>query len=140
MERVLGKPPSPSSSFGNSVRHSSQETITICFLKVLGSRWEIFENGDQGSTQNFAADVVSIVVWPGEHFLGKISKFQEMHTFPKWACPQFPEIVSFLNLAFGSLKTPLYLVAPCGAFVPEELQFLEKLDVPILRSCAFLES
>ena len=51
------------------------------FPKVLGSWWKIFENGDRGSTQNFAADVVSIVVWLGEPFLGKMSKFQEMHVF-----------------------------------------------------------
>ena len=28
-------------------------------------------------------------------FPGKMTKFQEMHTFWKWACPKFPEIVIF---------------------------------------------
>ena len=32
---------------------------------------EIFENGDRGSTQNFDAKLMSIVVWPGEPFLDK---------------------------------------------------------------------
>ena len=53
MERVLGKPPSPSPpspSLGNSCRHSGQETMITGFPKVLGSWWEIFENGDRGST------------------------------------------------------------------------------------------
>ena len=35
---------------------------------VLGLWREIFENGDQGSTQNCDARLVSIVVWPGEPF------------------------------------------------------------------------
>ena len=43
--------------------------MTIGFPQVFRSWWETFENGDRGSTQNFAADVVSIVVWPGEPFL-----------------------------------------------------------------------
>ena len=71
--RVLGTSPSPPPppSSGNSGRHSGQETIFGMFHMVLGSWWEIFENGDRGSTQNFAADVVSIVVWPGEPSLEK---------------------------------------------------------------------
>ena len=59
-------PPPPSASSGNSGRHSGQEAMIGGFPMVLGSWCEIVENGDRGSTQNFAADVVSIVVWPGE--------------------------------------------------------------------------
>ena len=55
----------------NSGRHFGRETIFRGFPKVLGSWWEIFENGDRGSTQNFAARLVSIVVWPGEPFSEK---------------------------------------------------------------------
>ena len=70
MGRVLGKPPSspPPSSLGNSGRHSGQESIIRRFPKVLGSWWEISENGDRGFTQNFDTRLVSIVVWPGEPF------------------------------------------------------------------------
>ena len=72
--RVLGKPPPPPSSpsFGNSGRHSGQETIFEGFPMVLGSWSEIFENGDRGSAQNVDARLVSIVVWPGEPFLRKL--------------------------------------------------------------------
>ena len=38
---------------------------------VLGSRREIFENGDRGATQNFDTHLMSIVVWPGEPFREK---------------------------------------------------------------------
>ena len=62
--RVAGTP-----SLGSSGRHSGQENIIKSFPMVLGSWWEKFENGDQGSTQNFVADVVSIVVWPASLFL-----------------------------------------------------------------------
>ena len=48
---------------------------------VLGSWWEIFENGDRGSTQDFTADVVSIVVWPGEPSLEKLPNFRNGHFF-----------------------------------------------------------
>ena len=46
---------------------------------VLGSWREISENGDQGSTQNFDTNLMSIVVWPGQPFsenvcFGLISK------------------------------------------------------------------
>ena len=34
--------------------------------KPLGSLWEISENGDRGYTQNFAADIASMMVWPGD--------------------------------------------------------------------------
>ena len=37
----------------------------------------MIENGDQGSTQNFDARLVSIVVWPGEPFLRKCSNFKK---------------------------------------------------------------
>ena len=36
-------------------------------------------------------------------------------------------------------KAPLCLVAPCGAFIPEKIRFLEILDMPIFKKCAFLE-
>ena len=62
-------PPPPSS--GNSGRHSGQGTIVQVFHTVLGSRWEIFENGDRGSTQNFDTNLMSIVVWPTEPFSKK---------------------------------------------------------------------
>ena len=53
---------------------------------VLGSWWEIFENGDRGSAQNFDTNLMSIVVWPGEPFsknvcFGLISKIT-MFIFP----------------------------------------------------------
>ena len=70
MGRVAGTPP-PSPSLGNSGRHSGQEAIFEGFPMVLGSWWEIFENGDRGSTQNFDARLVSIVVWLGEPFFEK---------------------------------------------------------------------
>ena len=35
---------------------------------VLGSWRKMFENGDQGSTQNLDTNLMSIVVWPGEPF------------------------------------------------------------------------
>ena len=60
--------PSPSASSGNSGRHSGQETMFGVFHMVLGSWWEIFENGDRGSTQNIDTNLMSIVVWSGEAF------------------------------------------------------------------------
>ena len=36
------------------------------FPEVLGLCWEIFEDGDWSSTQNFNADLMSVVAWPGE--------------------------------------------------------------------------
>ena len=71
--------PSPSSSFGNSGRHSDQETIFEGFPMVLGSWWKISENGDRGFTQNFDARLMSIVVWPGEQFLKKLFRIKK-HT------------------------------------------------------------
>ena len=47
---------------------------------VLGSWLEISENGDRGFTQNFAARLVSIVVWPGEPFLKKSFRMRK-YTF-----------------------------------------------------------
>ena len=46
---------------------------------VLDSWSEISENGDRGSTQSFAADVVSIVVWPGEPFLENVQISRNAH-------------------------------------------------------------
>ena len=73
--KIVGAPSPPSASLGNSGRHSGQETIIRCFPKVLGSWFEIWKNGDRGSTQNFAADVVSVVAWPGEPFFEKMFNF-----------------------------------------------------------------
>ena len=77
------------------VHIQARKLLSKGFPKVLRSWWEIFDNGHRGSTQNFAADVVSIVVWLGEPFLEKKITFQGMHTFPKWTCPKNPEIVIF---------------------------------------------
>ena len=63
---------------------------------VLGSWWEISENGDRGFTQNFDTDLVSIVVWPGKPLSEKCSfwpYFQNYHVhfsrneFPNWIFP-----------------------------------------------------
>ena len=48
---------------------------------VLGSWLEISENGDRGFTQNFAARLVSIVVWPGEPFLKKLFRIRKYKLF-----------------------------------------------------------
>ena len=64
-------------SSGNSSRHSGQGTIIKGFPKGLGSWWETKKNGDRGSTQNFAACFVSIVVWPGEPCLRKCPNFKK---------------------------------------------------------------
>ena len=68
---VVGAPSPSSASSGNSGRRSGQETIFGVFHMVLGSWWEIFENGDRGSTQNFDTNLMSIVVWPGKPFSKK---------------------------------------------------------------------
>ena len=82
MDRVRWTPPPSSPSLGGSGRHSGQETVIIKgFPEVFGSWWEIFENGDRGSTQNFAADAVSIVVWPGEPFGEKKRNFKKCTLF-----------------------------------------------------------
>ena len=39
----------------------ARKLLLEVFLRFQGAWWEIFENGDRGSTQDFAADVVSIV-------------------------------------------------------------------------------
>ena len=52
----------------------------------FGSWSKISENGDRGSTQNFDARLVSIVVCPGEPFLKnffKVIQNEEIHTFDK---------------------------------------------------------
>ena len=59
-----------------------RSTFRPGFPEVLGSWWEIFENGDHGSTQNFAADVVSIVVWARQPFLEK-APFKKCTFFAK---------------------------------------------------------
>ena len=51
------------------------------FPMVLDFWCEISDNGDRGSTQNFAADVVSIAVCSGEHFLKKMFKIKKSTLF-----------------------------------------------------------
>ena len=55
------------------------------------------ENGDRGSTQNFAARLVSIVVWPGEPFLEKLLRVRKHTLFENGYVPNFQEIVIFLE-------------------------------------------
>ena len=100
MERVLGKPPPPPPSppppsLGNSGRHSGQETMVRGFPKVLGSWWEISENGDRGSTQNFAARLMSIVVCPGEPFLEKLFRVRKHTLFENGYVPKFQKSYFF---------------------------------------------
>ena len=74
--------------------HSDQETILGRFPMVLGSWWEISENGDQGFTQNFDARLVSIVVYPGEPFSEKClfwTKFQDSHVH--FSRNKFPKLI-----------------------------------------------
>ena len=80
---------SAAASSGNSGWHSGQETIFGVFHMVLGSWWEISENGDRGSTQNFDTNLMSIVVWPGEPF----SKNVFFVLFPRLPCSFFQEQV-----------------------------------------------
>ena len=54
------------------------------------SSWcEKFENGDQGSTQNFDARLVSIVVCPGEPFLEKLFRIRKYKLFENGDGPKF---------------------------------------------------
>ena len=90
--RVLGKPPPPpssSSSLGKPGRHSGQETIIRGFPMFFGSWWKISENGDRGSTQNFAARLMSIVVCPGEPFLEKLIRIRKYTLFENGDVPKF---------------------------------------------------
>ena len=48
---------------------------------LWGSWWKIKENGDRGSTQNFAACLVSIVACSGEHFLEKSPEIKKFTLF-----------------------------------------------------------
>ena len=48
---------------------------------VLRSWWKISENGDRGSTQNFAARLMSIVVCSGEPFLKNMFKIKKYTLF-----------------------------------------------------------
>ena len=45
--------------------------------------------GDRGFTQNFAARLMSIVVWPGEPFLKKLFRIRRYTLFEKWDVPKF---------------------------------------------------
>ena len=75
---------------GNSRgRHSGQETIFEGFPLVLNFWWKISENGDRGSTQNFAARLMSIVVCPGEQFLEKLFRIRNYTLFENGYVPKF---------------------------------------------------
>ena len=77
---------------------------------VLGSWREIFENGDRGSTQNFAADVVSIVVWPGEPSLEKCPNFKKCILFENG------HVQNFQKSYFSGIKAPQGATRHRGAF------------------------
>ena len=102
MSRAVG---TSSPLLGNSDRRSGQETIFTSFPKVLGSWWEIFENGDRGSTQNFAARLVSIVVCLGEPFLEKLPRTR------KYKLLENVDILKFQKCQFSKNKSP------CGSFI-----------------------
>ena len=87
--KIVDASSSSSASSGNSGWHSGQETIFGGFPEVLDSWWEISENGDRGSTQNFAADVMSIVVCPGEPFLEKLFRIRKYTLFENGYVPKF---------------------------------------------------
>ena len=55
----------------------------------FGSWSKISENGDRGSTQNFDARLVSIVVWPGEPFLKKSPNIRKCTLFQTGHVPNF---------------------------------------------------
>ena len=56
---------------GIQVDIQAKELHLKFFHMVLGSWWEIFENGDRASTQNFDTNLMSIMVWPGKPFSKK---------------------------------------------------------------------
>ena len=62
---------------------------------VMKSWREISDNGDRGSTQNFAACLMSIGVWPGSHFCKNVihHKYTLLQTLPKWTYPKHPEMI-----------------------------------------------
>jgi len=93
-------------TFGNSGWHSGQETIFRRFPKVLDSWWKISENGDRGSTQNFAARLMSIVVCSGEPFLKKMSKIKKCILFEN------KHVLKFKKCQFSRNKSP------CGRLPP----------------------
>ena len=84
------------------------------FPKVLGSWWEIFENGDRGSTQNFAADVVSIVVWPGEPCLRKRQNFKKCILFENGHVQNFQKSSFFNKYVFLEIRRFLSKTASQG--------------------------
>ena len=104
MGRVVGTPSPSPPSLGNSGWHSGQETIFRRFPKVLDSWWKISENGDRGSTQNFAARLMSIVVCSGEPFLKKKSKIKKCILFENM------HVLKFQKCQFSRNKSP------CGSF------------------------
>ena len=107
MGRVVGTSPPPP-SVGNSGQHSGQETIFGVLPMVLGSWWEISENGDRGFRQNFDAHLVtlSIVVWPGKPFLEKSLKMKKYKLCENRHVPKIPEVLVSKNKSpAGCFKT-----------------------------------
>ena len=94
MSRVVGPPPL---SLGKSGRHSGQETIFGGFPMVLDSWRGISKNGDRGSnvTQNFAASLVSVVVWPGEALSKKTPSFENCILFENGHVQNFQNFTFF---------------------------------------------
>ena len=51
-------------------------------LPMVSGPWgEMSENGDRGFTQNFAAHLMSILVWPGKPFLKKSLRIRKYTLF-----------------------------------------------------------
>ena len=77
---------------------------------ALRSWREISENGDLGSTQNFAARLMSIVVCPGEPFLEKLFRIRKFKLFQNGYVPKFQ------NRHFSGKKAPQGATKHRGAF------------------------
>ena len=72
-------------------------------LKVFLRFWtpgKISENGGRGSTQNFAARLVRLVVWPGEPFLKKLFRIKKHTLFENG------EVLKFQKCQFSESKSP----------------------------------
>ena len=73
---------------------------------VSGSWWKISENWDRGSTQNFAARLMSIVVCSGEPLLTKMTKIKKSTLFENG------DVLKFQKCQFSKNTSP------CGSFPP----------------------
>ena len=99
--------------------YSGKGTTFGVLPMVLGSWWEISENGDRGSTQNFDARLVSIVVWPGEPFsekclfLPQIQNSQKFIIFESWHFSNF-EISHFQKVCISLFWITFPKMAPQG--------------------------